>query len=147
MKKKLRYSEILGPYFYHISLTAEDKDMVDTFFTASSHHLNRLKEAITKEDRYFHLSYHRAHLRKMMLIVYERGDFSKAIDESNRDLDRRETWNPEWTTIPDPNMFRKMLPNVFYPVGVAHPADMYLHDDYFMNKRLLSNLDGLKKTS
>ena len=127
--KKLRYSEIVGPYFYHIELSQDDKDMVDTFFTGSSHHLRRLSEASTEADRYFHLSRHRAHLRKMMMVVFLRGVFDKAVDPSNRDLDRRETWNPDWTTMPDPLMFRKMEPNWAYKVGEAHCSDIYLHED------------------
>jgi hypothetical protein len=126
MTKKLRYSDILGPYFYHIGLTDDDKDMVDTYFTGAAHHLARLKEAVTKEHRYFHLRKHRAHLRNMMMIVYTKGDFSNAIDESNRDLDRRDTWNPDFCIMPDPLMFKKMLPNWAYKVGEEHCADHYL---------------------
>ncbi len=138
MNQKWRYSDMLGKDFYHIGLSDEDKDMVDTFFTGAGHHLARLKESATKEDRYFHLSRHRAHPRKMMLIVFERGDFSKAIDESNRDLNRPESWNPDWITIPCPNMFRKMLPNVFHEVGMSHPADMYLHEDDYWSEDMSS---------
>ena len=101
MTKKLRYSDIVGPYFYNIGLSDDDQDMVSTFFTGAAHHLRRFHESATEEDRYFHLSRHRTHLRKMMLIIHTRGDFCKATDQSNRDLDRRDTWNPEWTIMPD----------------------------------------------
>jgi hypothetical protein len=129
MTKKLRYSDVIGRYFYQISLSDEDKDLVDTFFTGSAHHLKRFKEATQPEDRDYHLSRHRSHLRKMMLVVFKRGDFSKAVDPSNRDLDRRDTWNPDWTTMPDPNMFNKMLPDWRYGIGEAHCADYYLRED------------------
>lgn len=127
--KKLRYSDILGPYFYNIGFNSEECDYIDTFFTGASHHLRRFEEATTEEDRYFHLSRHRAHLRKMMKLIHERGDFSKAVDPSNRDLDRRESWDNRWTVLPDPKMFTKMSPDVRYPVGKEHCADLYLHKD------------------
>lgn len=127
--KKLRYSDIIGPYFYNINLSDDDKDMVDTYFTGASHHLKRFHEATTKEDKYFHLSRHRLHLRLMMIIIHERGDFSKAVDTSNRDLEHRDNWNPEWTTMPDPGMFKKMVPDWRFEVGKPHCADHYLHKD------------------
>ena len=136
MIKKLRYSDILGSYFYNIGLSQDDKDMVDTFFTGASHHLKRFQEATTGEDKYFHLSRHRAHLRKMMQLIHDRADFSKAIDPSNRDLDRRESWDNRWTVLPDPKMFTKMSPDVRYPVGKEHCADLYLHNDDLNNEQL-----------
>jgi hypothetical protein len=129
MSKRLRYSDIVGPYFYNIGLTDDDKDMVDTHFTGAAHHIKRFKESSTKEAKFFHLSRHRIHLRLMMGIIFERGDFSKAKDISNRDLEHRETWNPMWTTMPDQNMFNKMLPDWRYPVGIPHCSDHYIHCD------------------
>ena len=110
--------------------------MVDTFFTGASHHLKRFQEATTEEDKYFHLSRHRTHLRKMMQLIHDRADFSKAVDPSNRDLDRRESWDNRWTVLPDPKMFTKMSPDVRYPVGVEHCADLYLHNDDLNNEQL-----------
>jgi hypothetical protein len=80
MTKKLRYSDIVGPYFYNIGLKGEEKDMVDTYFTGAAHHLNRLKEATTEEHWLFHLHRHRIHLRLMMTLIYLFGDFSQARD-------------------------------------------------------------------
>jgi hypothetical protein len=140
MSKKLRYSDIVGPYFYHIVLSQDDRDMVDTHFTGSAHHLKRFHEAISNEHKTFHLLRHRLHLRLMMQIIFERGDFSQARDESNRDLDHRETWNPKWTTMPDQNMFNKMLPDWRYVVGQAHCADHYLHSDDFLDYEMPTTL-------
>lgn len=131
--KKLRYSDILGPYFYKIVLSDDDKDLVDTHFTGSAHHLKRFHEATLSEDKTFHLQRHRLHLRLMMLIVYERGDFTNASDTTNRDLEYRDTWHPESTTMPDPGMFRKMVPDWRYEVGQPHCADHYLHRDDTIN--------------
>jgi hypothetical protein len=131
---RLRYSHVLGSYFYNIIMNEDDYDMVDTHFTGAAHHLKRFHEAVSKEDRYFHLSRHRAHLRLMLKMIYERGDFSQAVDPSNRDLEYRDTWNPEWTTMPDQNMFSKMLPDWRYPVGMAHCSDHYIHSDDFVLK-------------
>jgi hypothetical protein len=126
-EKKLRYSDVVGSYFYNIVLGVDDKDMVDTHFTGAAHHLKRFHEATTKDHKYFHLRRHRIHLSLMMGIIYMRGNFDHAADESNRNLDRRETWNPDWTTMPDPNMFNKMYPDWRFVLGVAHCADHYIH--------------------
>lgn len=125
----MRYSDILGEHFYKIGLNSEDADLIDLHYTASAHHLKRFREATTQKTRYYHLTLHRAHQRKFMLIVYQRGDFSNAIDESNQDLDRRPSWNPSVTAIPDRQMYRSMLPDWRYGVGEAHCSDIYLHDD------------------
>ena len=119
-KKKLRYSDVVGPYFYNIVLVNDDKDLVDTHFTGAAHHLKRFHEAVSSSDKYFHITHHRLHLRLMMEIIYMRGDFSLATDSSNRDLDRKETWNPEHTTMPDPAMFNKMIPDWRFELGSAH---------------------------
>lgn len=140
MSIKLRYSDILGTYFYNIQLSDDDRDMVDTHFTGAAHHLSRFKEAATKEEKYFHLSRHRIHLRLMMGIIYERGDFSKAKDTSNRDLEHRETWNPMWTTMPDEKMFSKMLPDWRYPLGIPHCSDQYLHRDDFLAEGIAAKI-------
>ena len=131
-EKKLRYSDVVGCYFYNIVIGEDDKDMVDTHFTGAAHHLKRFHEAKTKDHKYFHLTRHRIHLCLMMGIIYMRGDFSQATDSSNRDLDRRDTWNPEHTTMPDPAMFNKMIPDWRFEVGSAHCGDHYIHrDDMF----------------
>jgi hypothetical protein len=139
--KKLRYSDVVGAYYYNIGLSDDDKDLVDTHFTGAAHHLKRFHEADSALDKRFHLSRHRMHMRSMMEIIYERGDFSKASDGSNRGLENRETWNPDWTTMPDELMFEKMLPDWRYPVGSEHCSDHYLHrsdkvQEIIDNKRL-----------
>lgn len=143
----IRYSQIIGELFYHIKLSDEVKDMVDTHFTGASHHLRRFEQAKTDECRFFHLSRHRIHLRLMMSLIYKLGDFSEAIDSSNRDLDRRETWSPEWTIMPDQNMFRKMQPDWRYEVGVAHAADIYIHDEDWLNYSLRSGSSSEKRSN
>lgn len=140
--KNVLYSDILGDLSYHIELSQDDKDLVNTFFTGAAHHLKRHHEAKDKDTKHFHLTRHRIHLRLMMQLVHDRGDFSKAMDKTNRDLEFRETWNPDFTIMPDPGMFRKMAPDWRYPVGEAHCSDHYLHrDDIISNKsvRLLAN--------
>ena len=132
-KKKLRYSDVVGPYFYNIVLVNDDKDLVDTHFTGAAHHLKRFHEAKTSAHKYFHLTRHRIHLCLMMGIIYMRGDFSQATDSSNRDLDFKETWNPIHTIMPDPGMFNKMTPDWRFVLGEAHVADYYLHQDDFID--------------
>ncbi len=128
----LRYSQVLGNVFYHIKLTDELSDMIDTHFSSAAHHLRRFEQSKTEDHRLFHLTRHRIHLRLMMTLIYKHGDFSEAVDPSNRDLDRRETWSPEWTIMPDQNMFKKMAADWRYEVGVAHAGDQYLHDENWL---------------
>jgi hypothetical protein len=123
----LRYSDIVGAYFYHIGLSKRDKDLLDTYFTGAAHHLKRFHESVEKKDKEFHLVRHRSHLRLMMLVVYKKGKFNNAQDPSNRGLEKREIWNPDYTIMPDPNMFRKMIPDWRFLVGEAHCSDHYLH--------------------
>lgn len=125
----IRYSQVIGSLFYQIVLVDDDKDMVDTHFTGASHHIKRFHECTNKDDQYFHLSRHRTHLKLMMRIIFERGDFSNAIDKSNRDLNQRETWNPDWTVMPDQNMFRRMVPDWRFEIGQSHASDTYIHAD------------------
>lgn len=129
----VRYSQILGDMFYRIKLSEEAKDMVDTHFTGAAHHLKRFHQANTEDMRAFHLHRHRLHQRLMMTLVYKFGDFSDAIDPSNRGLDKRDTWSPEWTIMVDECMYRKMEPDWRYPLGKAHAADHYLHDEDWLN--------------
>lgn len=129
----IRYSQILGEMFYNIGLPDELKDMADTHFTGASHHLKRFHESTSEEHRLFHLHRHRLHQRLMMMLVYKFGDFSMATDPSNRDLNRRETWNPDWTIMVDECMYRKMMPDWRFPVGKPHAADHYLHDEDWLN--------------
>jgi hypothetical protein len=130
---KIRYSQIVGELFYRIKLTDEVKDMVDTYFTGSAHHLRRFEQSKTEDHQMFHLTRHRIHLRLMMTLVHKYGDFSEAVDPSNRDLDRRETWSPEWTVLPDPFMFRRMIADWRCIVGQPHLADIYIHDEDWLN--------------
>ncbi|HXH75045.1 MAG TPA: hypothetical protein VNJ08_08775 [Bacteriovoracaceae bacterium] len=135
---KIRYSQIVGDLFYRIKLTDEVKDMVDTYFTGASHHLRRFEESKSEENRLFHLTRHRIHLRLMMTLIWKFGDFSEARDESSRDLDYRDTWNPDYTIMPDPFMFRRMHPDWRFMVGQPHVADTYVHNEdwlsYFMKE-------------
>lgn len=129
----LRYSQVLGNVFYHIKLSDELSDMIDTHFTSASHHLRRFEQSKSEEHRLFHLTRHRIHLRLMMSLIYKFGDFSEAVDPSNRDLDRRETWSPEWTIMPDPRMFASMKEDWRFLIGEPHVADAYIHNEDWLN--------------
>ena len=125
----IRYSDILGDLFYHIKVTDDLKDLIDSHFTGASHHLRRFEQAETEEHRLFHLTRHRIHLRLMMSLIHKYADFSEATDPTNRDLEYRDTWNPDFTIMSDPGMFRKMAPDWRYPVGEPHCSDHYIHSN------------------
>jgi hypothetical protein len=127
----MKYSEVVGTGFYNIKLSAMMAELVDIHFAGASHHLFRYREA--ERDALelvdFHLIRHRAHLRHLMNIVYKYGNFNYAIDSSLRDMDERESWNPDKHPIPDPCMFNSMLPDVRYQLGLPHSlCDEFLHD-------------------
>ena len=127
MATSLRYSQIVGPGFYKIGLSEADRDLVNLHFTASAHHFVRMNETVSMCARLFHLRLHRAHLRHMMLVVYQ-GDFSLAVDLSGNGLDCRENWNPDTNPIPDAAMFDKMAPDPRFLLHDAHASDLYLHE-------------------
>jgi hypothetical protein len=137
--EKLKYSDIVGAYFYNIKLRKCDVDMVDTHFTGAAHHLKRFHEALDEDNRRFHLLRHRLHMRLMMSIIHDHGNFINAVDPSGRRLNKRETWHPDNTTMVDQNMFRRMVPDWRFPVGVDHCSDHYLH-----KHDLSLNIDDLK---
>ena len=127
----MKYSEIVGSGFYNIQLSPMMGQLVDIYFAGASHHLFRYREAERKalELVDFHLTRHRAHLRHLMNIVYKYGNFSCAIDSSLRDMDARESWDPDRYPIPDPYMFNSMFPDPRYQLGFSHSlCDGYLQD-------------------
>ncbi len=123
----MRYSEILGSAFYKISFTESIGDMIDVHYTASAHHFWRLQDQASSKTRKFHIIRHRAHLRAMMSLVFLHGNFANAIDQSFRDLDKKERWNPKNSyLLPDPNMFNSMNPHPEFGPNENHPSDMYI---------------------
>lgn len=135
----MRYSEIVGRAFYNIGLADADIDLVDLHFTASSHHYHRMLEAKNDLMPYlFHRERHRAHLRAMMLIIYERGDFSKAKDESLCGLEMRSSWFPMGANLPSPTMFDSMEPDCHFGVARPHCSDVYLTVQDWQDARFVS---------
>lgn len=139
----IRYSQILGELFYNIGLSDDHSDLCDAFFSASSHHYLLLRYCQSKFHREFHLSRHRAHLRALKEIVYTYGDFRKAKDQSLRGLEKRASWDPRSSFLPDPKMFDSMKIDFSCgSVGQAHPFDWYVtpsdQANFRFNKRLAS---------
>lgn len=122
----LKYSQIIGNWFYNIGLSDIDREMVDVYFFCSSHHFHRWKEATKGSYKKFHLTRHRLALKELVSLIYQNGDFSKAYDPSFKGLDKREAWNPENLLIPDAEMFNSQVADHRYAFGVDHPFDLYL---------------------
>jgi hypothetical protein len=122
----LKYSDILGSWFYNISLSQADCELADIYFFGAAHHFYRWKQALHTSFEEFHLSRHRAHLRHLVDLVYRRGDFTKAYDPSFMDLDLRESWDPEMLPMPHPEMFNSQSADERFQLGRPHGFDVYL---------------------
>ena len=123
----MRYSTILGAAFYRIGLSSFDADLIDAHFAASAHHFLLLSSCKSAQTHDYHLSRHRAHLQALKEIIYLRGNFDEARDESLRGLDSRSNWNPDVSfSLPDPRMFESMNIDLSLNVGQPHPFDHYL---------------------
>ena len=126
----MRFSKIVGSLYHKIRLTPSQEDLLDTHFTAASHHFNRYKESGTNfVAEIFHDHFFRSHLSRLMQVIYDCGDFSRATDPTGLDLHIRRNWKPGLSNyrLPDPEMFWEMLPDPSFGVGVAHPSDVYLN--------------------
>lgn len=126
----MRYSEIVGSACYGIRLSPEDYELVDIHFSGAAHHFYRWKEIADKDAQLaeFHIRLHRAHLRHLMSLIYERGDFAYALDPTLCDMDEKDSWNPDLRCIPDPEMFDDMSPDPAVLAGQKHLLDRYLKD-------------------
>lgn len=122
----LKYSDIIGSWFYNIGLSDVNKQMVDIYFFCAAHHYYRWRGATEPIHKDIHLTRHQLALKELISVVYQNGDFSRAYDPLQKGLDEREAWNPENLTIPDPRMFDSQAADHRYPLGRKHPFDIYL---------------------
>ena len=130
--KRLRYSQIVGSEFYNIGLPEDAKDMVDVHFTAAAHHFHRMQEAEDYPPSFtFHRDRHRAHLKAMLAIVHDQGDFTDARDESLSGHEDRSAWCPSEAILPSFSMFNSMPPDACFPLGAEHGSDVYLPPKIF----------------
>ena len=126
----MRYSQVIGECYHKISLPKRQRERLDLFFTAAAHHFYRFKEtrrSSPEED--FHDFLFRAHMRELMRVIYEHGDFALAIDPSGRGLHIRARWKPENLErlgLPDREMFGAMYPDSRYEINEHHPNDCEL---------------------
>lgn len=125
----MKFSSIIGKAYHQILLSMDNQELVDIYFTASSHHYYRCNETLKgSEIEEFHIKMFKRHLWAFMEIIYENGDFSIARDPTGLDLHIRKNWNPSRSKdgIPDPLMFNSMKPDSRYTIGYYHPNDEYL---------------------
>jgi len=127
----MRYSQIVGECFYQIKLSQPERNMLDLFFTGAGHHYWRAREAFTNGDRLnaeFHLEKMQMHVESLRAVIYFHGDFSQAVDQSWRGLEKRASWDPASRGLPDPEMFNSFSPDFRFKVGDNHPNDQQLPD-------------------
>lgn len=120
----MRYSEVVGAGFYRIGLNEVAQELVDIHFSGSCHHYYRAIEALSAgldEQHLWHRTRYLAHLYHLLNTVHECGDFMNAVDDSGRNMDFRESWNPKsFTGLPDPEMFHGLCADPKYPLGSPH---------------------------
>ena len=129
MNRNNLYSKIALEDFYQIYLDEPGALLVDSHFMGAAHHLNCW---INSRDLHpslfeFHLVRFGAHLRHLYETVYVTGDFSLAVDPSERNLHQRKTWSPNLLSYPHETMFKDMVSDERVPMGKEHPYDRLLH--------------------
>jgi hypothetical protein len=127
----MKYSDVVGDAFYRIGLSAKDAFLVNSYFSGACHHYFRWMETDRAGDlraAAFHHARLMAHMRHLFSVVFTRGDFSRALDESYRDMDERDSWDPDAAIIPDPEMFDGLMADRRYPPGIDHEEDRHLTD-------------------
>lgn len=127
----MRYSSIIGLGFYGIQLTKEQYESVDAHFLSCVHHLRRFEQSRSQ----FHQTYFWQHLKALMAIV-QSGDFRESIDLSERGMNLKSSWTPQFMEFddpsqssyyPDPEMFSMMdWPDERYLIGQSFPYDILL---------------------
>ena len=118
------FSEVIGPAFFNIGLTKENRRQVDAHFAGAAHHQCRMDECERgTQDFRFHEIRLMAHLRYLLATVYRHGDFRYAKDESLRGMEDRENWHPDRFVWPDPNLFDAASPDPRFDPGFPHPLD------------------------
>jgi hypothetical protein len=126
----MRYSQIIGECYHKISLPKRQRDRLDLFFTGAAHHFYRFKESRRDSpEEGFHDLLFRAHMRELMRVIYEHGDFALAIDPSGLGLHIRARWKPdnlERLGLPDREMFGEMYPDPRCGINECHPNDREL---------------------
>lgn len=123
----VNYAKLLASR-YGIRLSDEDADRLDRHFTGACHHFYRWQEALARFPAQieFHRIRYGAHLRHLMSLVSERGDFSEANDPTHQGLDEPETWCPDTSLNPDPSMFYGLGPDDRFGWGFPHTLDGHL---------------------
>ncbi len=128
-ERDTRYSQVVLLDFYGIELPDLDSHLADVHFWSAAHHYWCEHEAgseIPVAD--FHRIRFLAHLRHLYLLVWLKGDFSQARDDSGNGLEYRQSWNPDVLQLPDPRMFEDMRRHQRFPCGKDFPGDVYLKD-------------------
>jgi len=125
----VRYSQVIGDSYHLIQLDQNSKDFLDAYYTGAAHHFWRLNQSHrNSQAQLFHSYLFKEHLKNLMRVIYDNGDFSCAIDPTGLDLHLRSKWNPIRASLglPDPEMFDSMKPDPKFLILENHPNDMHL---------------------
>jgi hypothetical protein len=125
----MRYSELLKEY-YRIGMDERLSDLVDIYYSGAATHFHKWRSVLgrNKQVADFHLTHHKAHLRHLMALIFNKADFSRSVDPDSLILNERESWNPDGNLTVDPGMFDDVGPDPRHVTGENHPLDSYLAD-------------------
>lgn len=138
----MKYSFIVRD-FYGILLPREQYSLVDAYFFAASHHFHYSQSDDLDISRFHQYLFWR-HISRMMEVI-EKGDFFRAFDNTQRELDSPAGWNPKnrfvlqgnpkdrISLFPDPHMFSGMQADPTFFPGDSIPYDELLEKPFLIS--------------
>jgi len=137
MNAKSRYSEVVLAAFYQITLDKGYAQCLDRHVLAAAHHLIRARESVASPALWkLHNSLFFEHVREVNSLVAMHGDFSLAIDSSERGLEKRCVWAELDSALPDPGMYDTFsAADPDCSAGEFHPWDDLLVTNAFDSRK------------
>ena len=118
------YSRLVLWGFHQIYLPAPWAGIVDRHVWASGHHLVRSREALSRYRIWeFHHRAYLRHVEALTVLIARFGDFTFAIDPSERELHFRHTWRDLGCALPNPQMLDDLQCDQSIALGEQHPYD------------------------
>lgn len=150
----MRYSDVIGDIFYKIRLNPEASARVDQHFISAAHHRWRFYTAKTPDGIRYHHRMYFEHLFALLRTVMG-GDFTHAVDLSQRGLNSPLGWSPARFPVPQPahmteydhllpspKMFDAMDSDIRFKEGIPHLYDQ-IFDPSVLKKPTKEDLASL----